>query len=226
MRGPQFATGDLAVQALASIQRALEALVGVDTETDVRDFVIDAETRRALGPVRAPREQLLVLQREGALEIALFVDPAALRNLDAHDPDAALDDRNLDDYCLVLEGVSHFVYTVERAKKEQPVSALELELQAEVDKFAACALKAVSRGHQGRVGALRERLFADIELLPDLDDDERSRYRTANQRAARFARSLEERYLRRGLVERMIAELRRFWRMSAAAKLDHIAALP
>ncbi len=213
------------MRALASIQRALEALVGVDTETDVRDFMIDDQTRRAFGPTRAPREQLLVRQCEGELEIALFVDPAALENLDLHDPAAALDDRNLDDYCLALEGVSHFVYTVARARKEQPVSALELELQAEVDKFSACALHAFGRGQHGRMGALRERLFADIELLPDLDDDERSRYRTANQRAARFARSLEERYLRHGLVERMIAELRRFWRMSSAAKLDHIAAL-
>ncbi len=212
------------MRALATIQRALEALVGVDTETDVRDFVIDDETRRALGPARSPREQLLVRQTGGELEIALFVDPAALENLDVHDPHAALDDRNLDDYCLVLEGVSHFVYTVERARKEQPVSALELELQAEVDKFAACALHVAKRGQPERVASLRERLFADIELLPDLDDDERSRYRTANQRAARFARSLEERYLRHGLVERMIAELRRFWRMSATAKLDHIAA--
>ncbi|MCH7929016.1 MAG: ATP-binding protein [Proteobacteria bacterium] len=34
-----------------------------------------------------------------------------------------------------VEGVSHFVLVAERARRELPVTQLELELQAEIDKF-------------------------------------------------------------------------------------------
>ena len=71
---------------------------------------------------------------------ALFVDAAALANLERHDPAARLDDRNFSDFCLAVEGVSHFVYVALAAARQRPVSQLELELQAEVDKFVCCCL--------------------------------------------------------------------------------------
>jgi hypothetical protein len=216
-------TDALGRRTLSDMQRTLESLYGVDTSMDVGDFVIDDETRKSLGPARAPREQLLLREAGGELEIALFVDPAALESLGGGDPARGPGEHNLGEFCLVLEGVSHFVYTVLHAKAGTPLSAFELELQAEVDKFATCALAATARGEGGQVGRLRERLFADIELLDDLDPEERRRYRSANHHAARFARTLEHRYLRAGRISRMVAELRRFYRLSSRGKIDHIA---
>ena len=46
----------------------------------------------------------------------------------------------LQDFLLAVEGVSHFVYLVHRARQERPVSAVELELQAEVDKYLVALL--------------------------------------------------------------------------------------
>jgi hypothetical protein len=200
---------------LALVQRGLETLYRVETELDVDDFVIDEATRDSLGTERAPREQLLVRQAgDGELELALYVCPRALANLAAHDPRAHLDGQNLGDFLLAVEGVSHFVYVAYCARQERGVSALELELQAEVDKWLTCALTS---------GAdWRERLFERFTLDPAMGADERERYRVANENARAYADVLHERFLTRGQVPAMLEEVRRFYRLDMSAKLDRI----
>src|SRR5215470_1017846 len=167
---------------LADVQRGLERLYRIDTALDVRDFVIGSDARDALAPARAPREQLLVAERDGDLELALFVDESALANLAANDPRARLDDTNLGDFLLTVEGVSHFVYLAWRAHRKRSVTALELELQAEIDKYVTCLLLLWPQTG-GVPPDLRVRLFDAFELAPDLDDDERDRYLAANSNA-------------------------------------------
>lgn len=205
---------------LRLVQRGIERLYRIETKLDVEDFVIDAATRAALGVARAPREQLLLSERDGALELALFVDEQVLENLRARDPRRRLDDANLPDFLHAVEGVSHFVYVVWRASAGRPVSALELELQAEVDKYVTCLLTLWPQ--TGRPPDLCERLFAQFELEPDLDGEERERYLTANSNARVYAESLDARYAREGRVPDMLAELRRFYRLGVQEKLDHI----
>jgi hypothetical protein len=204
---------------LDRVQRGLELLYRVDTELDVRDFVIDAADRALLGPARAPREQLLVAEHDGELELGLFVDERALANLAANDPRARLDDGNLSDFLLTVEGVSHFVYLAWNARRRRQVSALELELQAEVDKYATCLLL-----RWPEVGGLRPRLFDAFEVDPACDPAERERYLVANSNARAYAARLDARYVARGRVFELLDELRRFYRLGGAAKLAHIAA--
>ena len=71
-----------------------------------------------------------------------------MERLRAHDPRERLDDGNLPDFLLALEGVSHFVYIAHRARLERSVSAVELELQAEVDKLPARSPLPSSRGNR------------------------------------------------------------------------------
>ena len=200
------------------LQRGLEQLYRIETDARVEDFVIDDELRRKMGVARAPREQLLVSHDDGGLAIGLFVDRDALSNLDANDPSQRLDDRNFSDFLLALEGVSHFVYLTWRAERDHRVSALELELQAEVDKYVTCFLLAE------RATGLRQRLFEDFAFEHDLDDEERERYRVANANAHRYSASLERRFVQRGRVADMLDELRRFYRQPLDGKLDLIRA--
>jgi hypothetical protein len=203
---------------LAAVQRGLEALYRVETELCVDDFVIDRATRDALAPARAPREQLLVAERDGELELALYVDPAVLAELAARDPRRGLDQDNLQAFVLAVEGVSHFVYVAWRARQGRPVSALELELQAEIDKFVACALAPGGLD----VFELKRRLFERFQLERGMDAGERERYTVANENARAFAGELTDRYLERGAVPEMLAELRRFYRQGIDGKLARI----
>ena len=207
---------------LARMQRGLEALYRVDTGVQIDDFIIGVEVRDYLVPRRRPREQLFALFEGGEeTALALFVDPAAIANLEARDPSHRLDDSNLGDFLLAIEGVSHFVYAVCCARTDRPVSQLELELQAEVDKYVACLL--VRSPELAVSAALRRRLFGDVEYEPDLDHDEHARYRAANDNAQRYAAWLEQAFVSRGRIPEMLGELRRFYRDGLAAKLARCA---
>jgi hypothetical protein len=206
---------------LARLQRGLEALYRVETRLDVDAFVVDEDARNeALGArKRRAREQLLVAQSGEELSLALFLDEEALANLARHDPSCGLSEHNFWDFCLAVEGVSHFIYVALCAARDRSVTALELELQAEVDKFVSCMLVQGEReGWQ-----LRERLYERVSLLHDLDAEERDRYQLANDQARRYSLSLERRYLSRGRVAEMLDELRRFYRLGLQEKLQHIA---
>jgi hypothetical protein len=209
---------------LRELQRGLEELYRLEPSPDVRDFLMDESRRRTLGVQRQPREQLLLVEHEGQLEIGLFVDPQTLANLALHDPRQRLGAHNLADFCLAVEGVSHFVYVAFRARAEVPISGLELELQAEIDKYVTCVLlHDDGAGDADDARALRERLFSRFHFAEDLSADERERYAAANVSAARYARSLETRFVHARRFPDMLGELRRFYRMTLADKLDLIS---
>ena len=183
-----MAGGPGSAEPLRRVQRGLEALYRVHTGVEVGDFVVGAELRDALVAARRPREQLLVCEADGEMAVALFIDPGALANLSSHDPARRLGDHNLGDFLLVVEGVSHFIYAVRCARAERPVSQLELELQAEVDKYVTCLL--ASEPAPEVSAALRRRLFGDADYEPDLDRrrarplSRRERQRAALRRVA------------------------------------------
>ena len=150
------------------------------------------------------------------MELGLYLDAAVLERLDRRCPLSALDETNLGDYCTALEGVSHFHYVTWSAGCDRRVSLLELELQAEVDKYAS-ALSLLLAQRDGRFpGELFQRLFEGCRLLPHLTDAERQRYMEADRRACRrFCERLENRFLRRRQARpaALLAELRSFYRL-------------
>ena len=193
----------------------------VDTGLEVHDFVVGTEYRDEIVRDRRAREQLLVVESSGEMNLALYIEPAVLANLVTHDPAHRLDDRNLGDFLLAVEGVSHFIYAVCCAQVDRPVSQIELELQAEVDKYVTCLL---ATEPETRVSAtLRRRLFGDAEYEPDLDHEEQGRYRAANDNAQRYAAWLEVAFVTPRRIPEMLAELRRFYRQGLAAKLASCA---
>jgi hypothetical protein len=208
------------VKTLVRVQRGLEALYRVSTGVAVDDFMIDEPTRDHLAPQRRPREQLLVCEDDGEMALALFIHPAVLDNLAAHDPSRRLGDHNFGDFLLAIEGVSHFIYAICCAHAERPVTQLELELQGEVDKYVTCLL--ATDPAPARSESLRHRLF-DADYEPDLDSDERDRYRAANDNAHRYAAWLETTFVATRRIPEMLAELRRFYREGLAGKLSRIA---
>jgi hypothetical protein len=164
------------------------------------------------------------------VRIGLFVDREAVSNLEQNDPTRGLDENNFADFCLAVEGVSHFVYVALCAAGDRTVSALELELQAEVDKFACCllvtgvdAVDDLGGGAPAQARELTKRLYEDITFASDLGRDEHDRYRVANLEACRYAKALAHRFVSQDRVADMLPELRRFYRLGLGDKLGHIA---
>ncbi len=210
---------------LGHLQRELEALHAVESEHRVEDYLIGEKALGHLGVAR-PRadEELLVLEEGGELSLGVWYAPRVLEALrDVARDVGALLGRGLHTFCLALEGVSHFLYVTHRAAIPRPVSLLELEVQAEIDKFALAALHVGRRGGPEGLRELLRRLFEDVRYLPHLDGDAIERYRTANRLAGGYCRSLA-RHLASGSIDELLAELRRSYRLGAGEKLGHLAA--
>ncbi|AKF06234.1 hypothetical protein [Sandaracinus amylolyticus] len=219
---------------LTRIQHRLATLYDVELEVDVEDFVCDEETARSLGGDDAMRrgEVLFVVPDESGARVALFVEPGA-RALagDAWMADGA----RFRGACLATEGVSHFVYLAFRADHEIAVSELELELQAEIDKWALgvlAPLEELAHPMRGRGAALialrdrsrrlRERLFTGARFLDPAGSERGDRYRAAVRLASRYARELEAARIDRGDLDGLTRELRRFYRLGAREKIERI----
>lgn len=190
--------------ALASrIQRGLERLYRLDRAADVDAFVTHAD--------EGEREALLVRESEDGLELLLRVPRLADRTVDVRGA-------GLDPLCQIIEGVSHFVYLADRASLGREATQLELELQAEVDKYVilAASLQDFDERTSRR---LRERLYDDVSFVHDAGTVEGQRYRMANGCARRFTGRLERDYVVRARFGEMQGELRRFFHMGQGEKL-------
>ena len=212
---------------LAFLQDELEAIYGV-TAPRVADFLMGGEAARAVGREPSAPEELLVLEEEGGLALGLYLDDEVLRAAGAADPHhrrPRLVTRGaLRPLACAAEGVSHFVYLSTRAAEGRPVSLLELEVQAEVDKFALLVLHLWRRGLRRMSRALRGRLFERVRFQAHLDLDALSRYREANRLGGGYARWLEGRYVEDADADGLLRELRRSYRLGAAEKFGYLGA--
>ena len=202
------------------IQAHLEAIYGIRCEYRASDFLVDSESARALGASGQSREELLVHEGDGELELALYVDPVVLQRVSSVDPAQALE-LDISGFCEIAEGVSHFVYMVESALRERRVSLLELEVQAEVDKFVICALLRWGSGRARTWGlALLGLLFDRVHFRSAMSEHERWRYVHSSRIAKAYCRRLVP-LLDAGDLGRVLSELRHGYRLGAEAKLHY-----
>ncbi|HUQ09172.1 MAG TPA: hypothetical protein VM146_02570 [Steroidobacteraceae bacterium] len=209
---------------LTSMQEALAEIYDLPATPDVREYLLTDRAQLANIPDSRPCDEQLLLAEEGdTLSMALYIDSLVLQRLAGRDPLAALTHENLADYLTVAEGVSHFVYVAWSSGFDKPVTLLELELQAEVDKYVLAAwLLSAQNGRFPR--ELHRALFDRTRVDPVAAAGREGLYRTASRYAARFCRRmaalLERR--RRGPMHEALAELRRFYRLGSLRKLAHI----
>jgi hypothetical protein len=178
-------------EELLWLQRRLENFYGLERAPDVLDFVQIGDA--------GSRETLLLREADGELELALVLPPASA-------------DGGRDLWLQLVEGVSHFVYIAERARTGLPATRLELELQAEVDKFVLLTLR---EQHDPRSPSVVEELYRSVRFLDPPGSEAGDRYRLANDLAARFVTRL----LGRAAWSRAERELRRFYRSGQAEKI-------
>jgi hypothetical protein len=215
---------------LHGLQSLLGRLYDVELDYDVYDFLVtDRGALPGVAPAEVERdveEVLLLAETPDGAGVALYLDPSLLRRLEGADPVGSLNESNLADYCTALEGVSHFVYSTWRLDRDLPVSLLELETQAEVDKYAVTVFLLADQQGGGYPVQVHARLFDRVSFDARLEPDQYHRYRTAHRSAAHYCRRLEHRFVTRGeaRIEALVRELRKFYRLGSTAKLRHALA--
>jgi hypothetical protein len=215
---------------LTQLQDLIGDIYDVSIGHDVYDFLVtDRQHLPAAVRNGSPTDEELIVEQpeegdSGEIAMSLYLDPALLERLSRADPMERLHDGNVADYWTALEGVSHFLYLAWNAGHDKAVSLLELEMQAEVDKYVA-SYWLMRRQFPDRFPAeLLRLLFERTRIDPCLAAGRESLYREASRYAQRFCRRLEQSL--RGARGRsqgdVLAELRRFYRLTNARKVAHI----
>lgn len=209
---------------LAALQKQLTDLYQIDRGLDVRDFLItDPTLAKRLGQgalMPNTDESVLLSQDDDGLALSVYLDKDVLERLDEANPMTNLQLEQLNDFWTVLEGISHFNYIVWIASKDRSVTLLELEMQAEVDKFVTSLLLALKQGDDELAMNLHTLLFEATRIKPNLDKEQHERYAAASEYAGRFCHKLHERLI--GSSERVLSELRQFYRLTQSEKISYI----
>ncbi|MEM1034476.1 MAG: hypothetical protein AAGN82_29330 [Myxococcota bacterium] len=194
------------------MQRRLMRLYGLPHDLpDVTPFV------RPCGD----RERVLVRQHDDELELSVEL------------PRRVLDGEvsGVDDFCQVVEGVSHFVLIVERARRRLATSQLELELQAELDKFLLLAGLDLAPATRRRFVWSHRRVFGDAVFRHPEGTERGDRYRLAHRLAARWCWRLGRTHLAPPAAARRspargvsVGALRAFYHAGPSAKVAHAEA--
>ncbi len=210
------------------LQRQLERIYQVEISHNVDDFLISDQKLAlflsGLSGAPASSEQLFIREDGDNLDVSLYVDLSVVKRLAADDPTSRLHAGNIGDFCTVLEGVSHFLYLLWNARFGREISALELELQAEVDKYITLSLLLEQQDRGSVPSTLVSHLFNEQVFDIRLDPVRRKRYQEANYYARKFCLTLETRYPKIHRSRGLINELRRFYRLTRWQKIKHIAA--
>ena len=153
----------------------------------------------------------------------LFLDSGLLDRLFREDPRRHLNHRNFADFCTVLEGISHFNYMAWNATADKSVTLMELEMQAEVDKYVGARAILHQQAAESELSdSLYCRIFESSVFDEDLGPAELERYRDASAFAGRYCRSLEKRFSPERIGVEMIEDLRTFYRLPQPGKVSHI----
>jgi len=206
------------------VQEHLEAIYGIQCEHRAIEYLLDENAARLLGATGRAPEELLVREENGELWLGLYFATELLEQFRQLTPAAAHEvlEANLGTYCQVAEGISHFLYLIYTAGQGRRVSLLELETQAEIDKFASCLLHRWGSATADWAHELHRRLFDRVSYNPNLSGDEERRYAEANRLSRAYCLRLMPHVIGRRM-DRLLADLRYSYRLGAEAKLRHLA---
>ena len=215
---------------LSSIQHQIDQIYGLDLGVAVEDFLITEETCYQLG-ARVCEGSVLVRQGFAAEEVQLgvYIDESSLARLREIDLKKSMTTRDFEVLLTAIEEVSHFAYLCFSARLDRMVSELELELQAEVDKFITSSLILISRSGGCLPLDFLDRLFDDFVIRRELDAISRERYLAATSLASRYCSHLvrtfftpSKRQASSLQLKEMLVELRYFYRLSQPGKISRI----
>ena len=212
---------------LANIQNNLQSIYEVSVPVNVNDFLITdrshAETLANTSIDNNSLEQLLISPQEDCLDVSLYLDIELINRLCNSYPSEHSNKDDLHDFWIALEGVSHFLYLAWNANHDRPVSQLELELQAEVDKFVSATAVLGLEKNKAFMQEIWSLLFSQPKFNENLEKENLARYIKANQYASKYCLNLIG--MNKMSTNCLHKELRRFYRLNQCAKLSRIDTL-
>lgn len=214
---------------LKKIQQQFEKIYQLPQDLSIEDFLINEEALEKLQgkqctPLTTPNLKglMLLLPEEDELSLAIYLNEQVINNLHKHSPFLGLNETNIHDFCIMAEEVSHFLYATWKARHSIQITRLELELQAEVDKFIICTFYCSNHETCFDRTILKELLFETFNLEKGLPVELKDRYSTASKFALHYCHFLENHFIKKDHLRQMMGEIRRFYRLGQTDKISHI----
>lgn len=173
-------------------------------------------------------ETVFICQSGDTLEFTVYLDHEVLdiasetTRTDSQGRLHTYEQHTIDSLCTVVEGVSHAVCLLWHAHHDRQLRALDLELQAEVDKYML--LMACNPDDHSR-GRLHRQLFDNARFTAPMDSELYQRYKAASDGAASYCEWLMQAFPGPADQLGLSQELARFYRLSGSAKFEHIRRL-
>lgn len=167
-------------------------------------------------------ERLLISEYEEGIDLSLYISDEVFKQLENTHPINLIEQGKHSEFCLMLEGVSHFLYVVWNACHERQITLLEMELQAEIDKFILMQSLIDHTQESDSVNDLRIWLFENNTYDSKLESNDLERYERANHFAGKYCKGLQKKYKLCGLNKQLLNDLRRLYRMGHQDKIRYI----
>lgn len=213
------------MHVLNALQNLLADIYDVPLPHEIADFLLTDRTQLPQAARDSGTDEQVLLAADGeTLWIHVYLDAALLRRLESADPFEALHGGNLADTLTALEGVSHFLYLAWNASHDRTVTLMELELQAEIDKYVSSLWLLRAQDPRRFPRELHHVLFGCTHIDPGLAGERVGLYRCADRYAARYCRRLARTLqpVSTSAHADVTAELRRFYRLTRERKIHHI----
>ncbi len=212
---------------LQSIQKILENIYHLEIEEDIHRFLVDDRIFTALVSPLIPgacsdtlRSQVVLVEEEDGIDLGVYIDEEILSRLGRLSL-FSLNNNEIADYCVLVEETSHFLSIVWHLRQGRPTTKLEMELQAEIDKFIflLALFEGICLPPPPSLFAL---LFEQFHLEKGLSNEEKDRYLTANRLAQGYCRFLESAFEPKLSSTSLLSELRGFYRLGLHEKIRAI----
>ncbi len=155
-------------------------------------------------------DEVVVSSYDGSeLEIGIFFHQKILNNLK---------NPTLIQKLNVIEGISHYLLLSYKFQQNIALTRLELEMQAEIDKFLYYSLSDQrTKNYEQSFNVLHVPIN-----LESLNPEQQQLYQHANQLAKKYCHYLLKKFLARKTHDALLCEIRNFYRMPYAQKICYI----
>lgn len=198
-----------------TLQGELQQIYEIYTDEKISDYINSSSllTKEYCAQSNI-NETVLLLERDDCIDISVIFNEHIIELLEHN----KLSKFNLESFCYLLEGISHFLYLVHNCHHDKKVTMIEMELQAEIDKFIYLSML----NHSMDKNDLHALLFSDITYVSSLSTECKQRYETANFYAAKYTHYILRNFHASNINSSLKKELRRFYRMTLQDKMHHI----
>jgi hypothetical protein len=221
---------------IKTIDRAIKRLYNIDLKFKAENFVlrddepivIDGEEEDPTKVRSGQMHAALLVKTEGEnaqeLSVGIFLSHA-MRDILAsinHWDVGSWNHSQVSAFVAAAEEISHFNYLLFHSSRGRKVSQLELELQADVDKFLLVFFSVI-KGRE-TTGAFFERLydqlFLHFRLREGLSREQRERYENANTFAKAFVLKFRPLLKQKSSYSQALQLARHFYRVNCAEKIS------